>query len=98
MAEAIDVMSDATGDLLIKNGGFVHDDATLIHQRNLLLAAPGSYGQSPTIGVAVQDYLDDDISGLELKGRIQREFEADGMNIAKLGVDGYDFDIEAEYE
>lgn len=96
--EVVDYLLDENFDLRIANGDFVKGDATLQHQKKLLLAEKGSYKQSPTIGVAIRNEILNDAEPDELESNIQSEFEKDGMTISKLELHSFeDIQIEASY-
>lgn len=96
--EVFDFIVDEQGDLLFKGGDIALDESTLLHQRDLLLAYPGEFRQHPIIGVAIRQELNDNVGADEMRQRVQREMERDGMRVAKLYVsDEGDIQMEAEY-
>lgn len=99
MAKAFDYLVDDNFDLIIENGDFKKGDATLKHQHLLLLAEPGSFTQSPTIGVGIRSFLLDEADPDDMQKAIQREFEQDGMKISKMKINSLsDIQINAEYD
>ncbi len=95
----IDYLADDTMDLIIVNGDFKKGDATLKHQKTLLLAEKGSFKQSPTVGVAIRDFILEDSSGDEFQGVVQGEFENDGMKINALVINSFsDINVDASYK
>lgn len=99
MANTTDYLMDDNFDLMIKNGDFAKGDATLKHQKMLLLSQKGNYKQSPTIGVASRDFINDDADADDYQAAIQEEFENDGMRINKIILNSFtDIEIEASYE
>lgn len=101
MAKVFDILIDwLTGDLAIRNGDFVIGESTKQHQNHLLIANKGELINNETSGVGLKNYLsDDEVDGAELKSVIQEEFEADGMSINKLRLNGIvESEIDAEYE
>ena len=52
-----DFLEDEDGDLIIENGDFKIGDATLQHVKDILVAAPGHYKQSPAIGADIQQII-----------------------------------------
>lgn len=96
--EVFDFIVGDDGDLVFKNGDIELGESTLLHQRDLLLAYPGEFRQYPIIGAAIRQELNNNIGADELRQRIQREMERDGMRVGKLDVDETgNIDIEAEY-
>lgn len=80
-----DYLFDNDGDLLIQNGDFVIGESTAQHQDSLMLLEKGELRQYPKTGVAVKSFINDDALG-DLYPEIQRQFEADGMQIDSLTV------------
>ena len=77
-------MRKPDGSPVAKNGDFVKGDATLQHQHSILLAAKNEYKSSPTTGVVLREFMNEDTDPDELQTTIQKEFEADGMTISRL--------------
>lgn len=75
------IMTDESGDYIIRNGTFVYGDTTIQHQEDILLANPGDYPYSPLTGVGIRRYILDDASPLTRETEIQKQFEADGMKV-----------------
>jgi hypothetical protein len=79
-----DILYDqGTGDIACKNGDFVIGDSTLQHQADLLEAAEGEYKQSPTVGVGLQGFLNDE-NPADMLRKIRIQFVGDGLNIVQL--------------
>ena len=96
MTEVTDILFDPdTGDLACEDGDFVIGDATLQHQADLLEAGEGEYKQSPTVGVGLRDFLNDEDT-TEVLRKIRLQFVRDGMNITEL-KSGAQLKIRAEY-
>lgn len=95
MAEVYDILLDNSLDLSIKNGDLEVGESTLQHQHLLLITEKGQFKQHPTAGVGARSFLLDDRDKDDLQQEIQKEFEDDGMNVAKLVLNDYD-NIEAE--
>jgi hypothetical protein len=86
------------GDLAIINGDIDLGESTLQHQHNLLLSEKGEYKQYPTVGVGIINYLSDDADANDLQTAIQRELEADGVDISLLKINGFNnIQIEGNY-
>ena len=88
MAEVFDIILDNEMDLIIEDGDFVVEESTLQHQNILLLSHKGQFKQSPTIGVGIDIFLNDEVTSDEIRRRIQEQFELDGMTIQKLKING----------
>jgi len=85
-------------DLQIKNGDFVVDECTNQNVQILIMAEKGEFKQSPTVGVGIVNYIEEDKSGDELAAEIQSEVENDGATIVKMDTkDLTDMTIIAEY-
>lgn len=92
------LLDTTTDDLWIQGGDIVIGDSTVQNQRNLILAAPNDWPGTPADGVDLKAYLLDEGNVGELRGRIVREFEADGMKA--VSVTGRTFetlDVNATY-
>lgn len=98
MADVFDITLDADFDLMIKDGDFVNAESTKQHQECLLIAGPGDYEQNPLLGAAVFTFINDDEPVENIKKAIQKTFEADGMKISHLSINGSkNIDITASY-
>lgn len=96
--EVIDYMRNDDGSPNIADGDFVKGDATLQHQKSLLLASKNDYKSSPITGVQIRDFMLEDVDPDELQVVIQSEFELDGMTIDRLKLNSFeDIEIIAEY-
>lgn len=90
-----DILITNEGDLNIENGDFVVDNSTLQHQALILLANPGEFKETPSMGVGIENYiLDSDMSGCEFEAQMQ--FSIDGMKVKNLNFKN-DIIIEADY-
>ncbi|MDX2304605.1 MAG: hypothetical protein NW226_17485 [Microscillaceae bacterium] len=87
-----DVLLNDGGDLLIRNGSFVHGNSDAQHIRLLIKSAPGDWGQSPLIGVNSNKYIQ--ANNLEqMKSEIINMLKADKYRVKKLKI-GSDFEID----
>jgi hypothetical protein len=99
MVQAVDYMRNEDGSPQVKNGDFVKGDATIQHQRSILLAAKNEYKSAPILGVVLREFINEDLDPDDLQQVIQKEFESDGMTIDKLKLNSFtDMDIKAGYE
>lgn len=71
-----------TGDLLNATDG----EATAQHKRDILVAAPGDYHESPTTGVAAVEYIQGDTE-LFLRD-VRKQMQADGITVKEVAFDG----------
>jgi hypothetical protein len=98
MADVIDILRDTNG-YIVKNGDFVKGDATLKHQRDLLMSEKGEWRQKPSAGVGINKFVLDNSSADDFRGEVQSEFENDGMKISEFNIKGLsDIQIVAAYE
>jgi len=96
MAIVTDILFDPdTGDLACKDGDFVVGDSTFRHQADLLEAAEGEYKQYPTVGVGLNEFLNDE-NPAEMLRKIRIQFVRDGLNITELSS-AEQLKISAEY-
>lgn len=92
-----DILLDDDFDLVFADGDLVIGEATLQHQKILLLTEKGEIREFPTHGVGLRSWLLDDEAG-NLNGRIKREFEADGMTVESVNTQGGNIRVKAQYE
>ncbi len=99
MAKVYDIALDSTGDLLIVDGDFAIAESTEQHMEDLIIANKGEYKASPLVGVAISDFLNDEIIySDELKRAVMDEFETDGLTIEKLNIASIDkMEVLAKY-
>lgn len=86
MVATNDFLLDESG-LQVYKGDFLTGDATLQHQKHLLLTAKGGAKNHPLVGVGLQEYLNDDIKPYILEGAIALEFEKDGMKVDQIKIE-----------
>lgn len=93
MGKATGILLDENGDLLIKpvrdaNGliisGVVVGDVTVQNQRTILLVEKGEIKESPTLGVGLTSFLDDDDTS-ELLREVRINLNADGQKVEYCG-------------
>lgn len=74
----------STGDLAEQNGDLVLGDATIQNQAHLMLGGVNDWKRWPADMVDLPNFLNDEAGVGELRARIVRVFEADGMKAVKL--------------
>ena len=93
-----DFLHQPDGDLDLSSGDIVMTDATLQHQRDIILTSPGALKHAPARGVGVQDYFNDDSKESMLR-KIRQEIVRDGARINRLQVSTTgQIQIESYYE
>ena len=81
-----DLLLNDSFDLVIKNGDLVIGDSNVQHQNTLLITQPGSFKESPEVGVGIENFLmDDDPAGL--KNKVREEFTKDGQKVDSISYD-----------
>jgi len=99
MASPIDILLDENFDIKVENGDFVVGDATLQNQQLILISQKGEFKENPLVGVGIRNYLLDDATIHEMHQDIQKQFAADGMNVAEISGETWNTTIiNAEYE
>jgi hypothetical protein len=95
----IDAKQTDDGDLDFTSGDLEMMEPTGQHQRDILIAAPGDYKESPTVGVDSVRYLLDVDPATYLR-TIRKQLSADGQKVKALSYNDYTgkVDIDAEYE
>lgn len=94
----IDITLTSGGDVDLTPGDLSFSPSEEQHKRDLLIAGPGDYKQSPLTGVNSLDYLFDTDSSDYLR-TVRKQFERDGMRVRELRTtpDG-ELIIDAAYE
>lgn len=93
----LDYVLNEAMELVIREGTFVTGDATQQHQQLLLMTEKGEWKQSPSVGVGLSGFLNDDNPG-SMKAEIIKQFELDGMRVDSVRFDGVGtVKIQAEY-
>ncbi len=80
--DTTDILLNATGDLMIKDGDFVMGDSEQQHVEHLLLTSEGTWVDSPLIGIGIVKYINAPV-GLQLKNKIKGDIKLN------LEMDGY---------
>lgn len=75
------------GDIKIEKGDFLVDESQAQHIEHLLLATPGTYKQTPSIGIGIRRALNSPLRP-ELRRRIRLGLQADNIRIRKVIFDG----------
>lgn len=87
-----------TGKLEISQGDFRVGDAGKVHQSDLIQLSPGDIAEDPTACVGMVDYILDDGSFYEFRGRISTELKRDGCKLKKIQGNNYqNLLIDADY-
>jgi hypothetical protein len=93
-----DILLDSGFDLEIKDGDFNIGEVTDQNQKLILISVPGDFKESPSLGVGLEDYLNDERPG-DLRDVIRRNLVADGMYVQAITINEKgELDIKAEYE
>lgn len=100
MAKVYDIATDSAGELLIKDGDFAIEESTVKHTHDILVSNKGNYKHAPLLGVAIDDFLLDDVAyGADLKRVIMEELESDGQEILNMNTDSIEtIEIVSEYK
>lgn len=92
-----DILLDEEFDLLFENGDLATGESTEQHQQLLLLCNKGDLREDTTVGVGIQQFLKDEEDG-GLLGEIKKEFERDGMDVRKVGMEDDKIVVNAAYK
>ena len=90
----INVIRDATG--LITSGLSI-GDVTAQNQAVILVAHKGEFKEYPTLGVGLNDIINDNNSPY-WENEIAKQLQADGQRITRLSLDENGLILEAHYE
>ena len=92
---AVSVVRDSSG---LITSGFVIGDVTRQNQRTLLLAEKGEIKESPTLGVGIASFLDDD-NPSDLLREVRENLREDGQKVNSCGFNSIGkLVIDASYE
>lgn len=94
----IDFLLDTDGDILLASGDLVASEATVQHQRLLLLIEKGELREFPVRGLGISSWVLDETSSGSLNAAVKREFEGDGMIVRRVNVRQGALQIDAYYE
>lgn len=92
-----DFLQQPDGDLDLSGGDIVMADATLQHQRDIILTRPGEMKHAPARGVGVEDYFNDDEKDSLLR-KTRQELIIDGVKVKSISMVGDNIKIEGYYE
>lgn len=85
-------------DLKIDGGDFVTEESTQQHQRLLMVTEPPEWGENPTVGAGIANFLMDETPEAMLR-EIRMQFTRDGMRITELRVtDQQTIEVTAKYK
>ena len=90
---ATDIQCDDSGELIIEDGDFRMGPSDAQSMQFLTWANPGSFKQSPTMGIGIFDMLNASTGPVNmnaLRQRIVKNATADGMNIVNLDLTDLD--------
>ena len=95
----IDAKQTDEGDIDFTSGDLEMVEPTGQHQRDILIAAPGDYKESPAVGVDSVRYVQDVDPAAYLRA-IRKQLAGDGQRVSALSYDENTgkVDIDAEYE
>lgn len=94
----LDILQKADGDIDLTASVIRLTDATLQHQRDIVLTQPGSMKHAPMRGVGIEDYMNDESPELLLR-RIRQQLTIDGMKVRQIKAKpNGEVEISARYE
>lgn len=89
----IDISQTENGDINFSGDDLAYSESTGQHQKDILVSDKGHYKETPELGVAVLDYVND-TEPENLYRAIRKEFTRDGMKVTKVSMNN----TIAEYE
>jgi|WetSurMetagenome_2_1015567.scaffolds.fasta_scaffold01806_18 hypothetical protein len=92
-----DFLQNTEGDIDLSNSDIVMADATLQHERDILLTRPGALKHSPSRGVGIEDYYNDD-SAEDLLRKTRQEMIKDGIKVLSIKKSNDKIEMEGYYE
>lgn len=93
-----DIKHTDTGDIDVSAGDILTATSDYQHQADILLARKGYYKERPTVGVGVEDYINE-TEPEELLRSVRKEFAGDGMKVTKVTIAATgEIETDAHYE
>ncbi len=80
-----DLLLNEAGDLSIINGDLVIGDSDEQHREIILITQPGSFKESPDVGVGLENFLND--ASDELAQTVKEQFAKDGNKNIDVSYD-----------
>jgi hypothetical protein len=90
-----DILTDDTGDLVIESGDFKVAESDYHHIRDIMIAAPGHYKQSPLVGANIRMEVNGAIDG-NFRRELRLQLQADGFNVKQIKEVNGILDVDAE--
>ena len=85
--EANDILLDDENDFKLLNGDFFVGGSDEQHIQHLLQSVKGNFLQFPTVGVQITDFINGNLSKVELEKRVRLELTKDGYFLKTLTID-----------
>lgn len=85
------------GDIDLSTGDIVMGEATLQHQRDMILTAKGEMKHAPDRGVGVETYFNDE-QPEDMLREIRQQLIKDGMKVKSIGMEGQNVKLDGYYE
>jgi hypothetical protein len=85
------------GDIDLSTGDINIIDATLQHQRDLILTAQGEMKHAPDRGVGIEDFFNDE-EPEDMLRKIRQQLIKDGMKVKSIGMEGQQVKLNGYYE
>lgn len=92
-----DLLLDGNFDLVISDGDLVISESTRQHQALLLLSEKGELRHSPTRGVGLTTWLNDDAPA-NLSNETKRQFTLDGQTVTYSRIKNGALETDGRYE
>lgn len=97
MVKSGDIMFDADGVMIIKDGDLVFGDANGTLQKRLITTEKGENKSAPLWGIGINSWLLSEADGQDLKKEFQGQYENDGLRIISLNFKEEGIEPEAIY-
>lgn len=83
----LDIKIDIDKDLLIQNGDFVYDDATLDQASSIIQVSKGEFRQYPLIGVGITEFIGSNIDKTTLYNLMRNNLISDGLVLDDASIE-----------
>jgi hypothetical protein len=85
-------------DFVIADGDFMVAESTAQNQALLLVTNAGEWRESPTTGVGLSQFLNDETDGAALAAAVKTAFEQDGMLVNRVfATNNQTIQVDANY-
>ncbi len=90
-----DLLTNETGDLLIRNGDFAIGDSRANTVERILQAYPGEFKEKPLLGCNIKEQING-VPSPFWRGNATNQLQTEGINVKRLDITDTGVEIETE--